>query len=809
MANPYKSPTPPGYGPQSRFLGPVPQARPPGFAGQRIPRASNLIEPVGPGFNQPPNAQQRAVAEKRAATERLLNSPTSLGARYRSAAENMNRIERDAIGRQMAKKDDANPFGSGSRNYTPSSNDLVNPFDADPFGERYGDSAAAPSGQVDPFQKPLNSFNKQHKVWNHMEADALAPKAPEPRVEVGPLPSTQRRSQRPYKGFGGNESAQPVAPELPFTSMGEPASPRMPRPHDAPPEPEAPQDISSARRYSAPSREIRPSSDGRILGELDDRQRESRQPLRLDGDSPVIPHMFGAQGPSSVLPDPIRLRLREPEPLGPQGAEPQSSSDLYRSPVSPVPVAQADPLRPRSAPNFIDRTDSWQHRPYWENENEIMPYEETGRVPLNPRVDEEYLASLPSRSDQARGVMQPGSMGHTEPVEDDGYRFPGRGATPGARFDATRFRNRQEQIDSLDDRVADHAAASGGGYQGAGGAEVRRGGALVTIDSDPSSPTYGKESVQGSQLIGDAEAHADSLARREARIAGKTFVDRNTGKTTDYGKWQDNRAAKKEEADQKRDIRQMRAQLSNWGRRGGVTVDPSRGIAGPLHTGLQPTFGPNMSLNERTFLASEMLRGEGKVDDLMERKQRKEDIESYTELSKTDPAGARQLYPDLFEDSGKKTPAEKAAALERSSQYREMVRNNPQGIIEIMIDVRGQYDSLDEANAELREMGITQDMMNSAMERTEPGMMIDALDAYKDGIEPRFGGYGHAIAPFFGVPEKVGRDWGRRIGRYFGDPTHNRMQEDRDRERITTPDPLRDSGRPGRSGMTTKPPGTW
>ena len=278
-------------------------------------------------------------------------------------------------------------------------------------------------------------------------------------------------------------------------------------------------------------------------------------------------------------------------------------------PSGPVPANERK-TDPNLAPGFaeIERQMEAGTLPFQVDQQRRMDEyaQRTAGTPQRPGVDEELLKRLPSRSERDRAMMQPGAMGFTEPVEDDGYAFKGSGATPGTRFDAGMFRNRQDQIDFLDKRVADHMAQAD-----ESGVVTSKYGAKTTIDSDPSSPTYGRKTVTGTKARErTSEELAETQARKAARASGSVYTD-SDGNVTDYGQLNKNReayrereAARKERA---RELRTRRAQLMNYGRTGGAIVNPSGGIAGPMHVGFQPRFGPNMSLNQATLMAQRQL----------------------------------------------------------------------------------------------------------------------------------------------------------------------------------------------------------
>ena len=404
---------------------------------------------------------------------------------------------------------------------------------------------------------------------------------------------------------------------------------------------------------------------------------------------------------------------------------------------------------------------------------------------------EDYgLGQGPTRSEKSRSTMQPGSMGFNQPVEDDGYAFKGSGATPGVRFDAGMFRNRQDQIDFLDKKVADHMAEAD-----ENGVVTTPSGATRTIDSDPSSPTYGKMSVTGAKQAPRTSAQkAESAARRSARQTGSVYTD-DDGKITDYGMLNRNRDAfrerQAERKDRARELRTRRAQLRNYGSTGGVIVAPGGGIGGPLTVGMQRTFGPNMSLNQATAMAQGQLDRESRYRDAQERqdkmiadKQRRQDVSTYIETAKEDPALARQFAKQVgLEGFQGKTTAETAQEMENRSAMRTQLSEDPQSILDIEADITAQHPNDPAAQEEMRlRLGITPDMLQSAMRRTQQGALGDAYDAALPVMRFGLGQAGESIDDYLGT--NMFGAIGQGIGNYFFAPSDDEIDQQEQRRGI-------------------------
>lgn len=339
----------------------------------------------------------------------------------------------------------------------------------------------------------------------------------------------------------------------------------------------------------------------------------------------------------------MRALPMKPIPIIPDAASPTSPSNAD----SPNPAVWNAPPPLPIQPNYIDRTNgSYDGRPVLPNE--MMPYEQTGRVPMSPGVNESFISRLPSRSERDRSLMQPGGMGD------------------GGTFDAMAAREREARLApqrALAQRE-DVTAQDGRGF-------------LRTVDRDPNSPTFGQAKVVGATMYGpsvpdevraliddnygdasilytengrDARKalNAAREPRRKARLAGEVYTDPYTGAVSDYGKFNEAREVRQERKDAARELRTRAAQLQNYGRTGGVMVDPSGGIAGPMHVGNQATFGPNMSRNQAIRMAQGELDREDLLQDAMKRADDKDRMEGLKELAVSGDRQAAAAYRREF-----------------------------------------------------------------------------------------------------------------------------------------------------------------
>lgn len=337
--------------------------------------------------------------------------------------------------------------------------------------------------------------------------------------------------------------------------------------------------------------------------------------------------------------------------------EPESSSNLPRVPEFLEQAATGRTSPSTSSlpvqPNFIDRTNSHMQRPVLRNE--MMPYEQTGRVPMSPGVNESFVSGLPSRSERNRSSMQPSGMGS------------------GDTFDAMAAREREARLApqrALAQRE-DVTAEDNEGF-------------TRTVDRDPNSPTFGQAKVVGDPMFGptvpssvrdfvegggnlnsqEGRGYRKLLnesrePRRKARLAGEVYTDPTTGAVSDYGKFNEYRkrlaeGPTLENMSDQRKLRMRRAQLMNYGRTGGVTVAPGGGIAGPMTVGTQATFGPNMSLNQATRMAQGQLDQESRLRQAEQRKQdaeRTETLKSLAEQGDIEAANALRRKAGIPVDS--------------------------------------------------------------------------------------------------------------------------------------------------------------
>lgn len=189
-------------------------------------------------------------------------------------------------------------------------------------------------------------------------------------------------------------------------------------------------------------------------------------------------------------------------------------------------------------------------------------------VPVAPGVNEELLDRLPSRREQDRSTMQPGGM------------------VSGEAFD------RMRQQDAA--RRASHVMPKAG-------------------------PRYTNDADEAKVREGDR--------RRRAMRRGEVYTDPVTGEVRDFAAFkesQDRQQARKDEA-QRITTRASQIQAANSGRIGALRVDPSGGIAGPQHVGMQPLFG-QMGRGAAIAMAVNELNREERASDALRRAERQESI---------------------------------------------------------------------------------------------------------------------------------------------------------------------------------------
>jgi hypothetical protein len=354
-----------------------------------------------------------------------------------------------------------------------------------------------------------------------------------------------------------------------------------------------------------------PSSGGlQKLNTESNAQFEARKLRDADGYTPPPSRAnLNPQSPSNIpAPSPVPARNYFLE-----GAVEQNYGQDAANAQSPI--LQAAPRQP----NYIDRTNT---DPL--GNSNLMEPALPRRIPVSPGVNEGLLNRLPSRSDQGRSMMTPGGM------------------VSGEALDSMHFRDMAQKQMETAQRI-EGMANQYDGTQGPQDPNVRPQddrGFLRKVDTDPNSPTYGKASVVAATRFGpsvpeavrafvedndgdpsilyteEGREYRDMLnnakaPRRAARIAGEKYTDFNEDGTvksvTDYGKWQEAREARQDRKDAARELRTRAAQLQNYGRTGGAIVDPSGGIAGPSHVGLQPTYGPNMGRTQAIGMARQQL----------------------------------------------------------------------------------------------------------------------------------------------------------------------------------------------------------
>ena len=345
------------------------------------------------------------------------------------------------------------------------------------------------------------------------------------------------------------------------------------------------------------------------------RERQRRDTMDTLNPVPTVESSGLLANIAEQSPRPVpRSRQPAPPSLDPLATEfatePESPSNF---PMVPEPLEQAATGRTSPStsflpvqPNFIDRTNSYMQRPVLPNE--MMPYEQTGRVPMSPRVNESFISGLPSRSERNRSSMQPGGMG-------DGSTFDRLRQRDADRVSAANARPMASTQNEVESEIFQHH------YGPDVTSDVK---AFVNTGRELNSAAgrdYRKQLNQG--LDGNL------AARKAARLSGETYTDPHTGEMTDYGKFNEYRerlaeGPTLENMSDQRKMRMRRAQLMNYGRTGGVTVAPGGGIAGPMSVGTQATFGPNMSLNQATRMAQGQLDQESR---LRQAEQRKQDAE--------------------------------------------------------------------------------------------------------------------------------------------------------------------------------------
>lgn len=352
------------------------------------------------------------------------------------------------------------------------------------------------------------------------------------------------------------------------------------------------------------------------------RERQRRDAMDIINPVPTVESSGLLANIAEQSPRPVpRSRQPAPPSLDPLATEfatePGSPSNLPMVPESLEQAATSRTSPPTPflpvQPNFIDRTKSYMQRPVLPNE--MMPYEQTGRVPMSPRVNESFI--FPSRSERNRSSMQPGGMGDGSVFD----RLRQRDADRVSAANARPMASTQNEVDS--DSFQHH-------YGPDVTSDVK---AFVNTGRELNSAAgrdFRKQLNQG--LDGNL------AARKAARLSGGTYTDPHTGAMTDYGKFNEYRERLAEgptfeNMSDQRKLRMRRAQLMNYGRTGGVTVAPGGGIAGPMTVGTQATFGPNMSLNQATRMAQGQLNQESRLRDAESKLKDQERIEGLKYLA--------------------------------------------------------------------------------------------------------------------------------------------------------------------------------
>jgi len=463
------------------------------------------------------------------------------------------------------------------------------------------------------------------------------------------------------------------------------------------------------------------------------------------------------------------VTMRAPIPIIPDAHSANSPSDLSSpqgKPVAPSPffrkhLAASLDAKPKLSgsfanvlpiqPNYIDRTNSHMQRPVLPNE--MMPYEQTGRVPMSPGVNESFISGLPSRSERNRSSMQPSGMGD------------------GSTFDAMAAREREA-------RLAPQRALA----QREDVTEEDNLGFTRTVDRDPNSPTFGQAKVVGGtmygpsvpesvrSLIDDNDGDASILytengrdarkalnaarePRRKARLAGEIYTDPATGAVSDYGTFNEAREARQERKDAARELRTRAAQLQNYGRTGGVMVDPSGGIAGPMHVGNQATFGPNMSRNQAIRMAQGEVDREDLLQEAMKRADDKDRMQGLKDLAVSGDRQAAAAYRREFgigEDNPIRTEIDDAIASGAIPQAPKMTMSFDATPVKDREQMAFQIDRIIDSPALSRNAKI---QMLEEMYGKLTAEKIDALQngTSYDGVGPRDYTLTKKFKEFFGL----------------------------------------------------------
>jgi hypothetical protein len=658
------------------------------------------------------------------------------------------------------------------------------------------------------FQRPPRGPQHRAAEYNPLAPNPFVP----PNLPGGAVPSVRMPQM----------NMQPAVPSVPMPQLSpQPAVPsaRMPQLGQR----------GAAAPPPAPAAKLRAPK--KMNTETDAQYQARLQRLGANPAAPPVPSSGGLQKQNTESNAQFQARLKRAAGGYPQPPKPTytggGGATMRALPMKPIPIipdatsqtSPSDAMQPMQRDYFNEQAVDGSLDQLAENSrSSILPtespqrdfYDRTGttplftpglmqaaptRVPVAPGVNEELLSRLPSRSERDRSTMQPGGMGFTEPVEGDGYTFKGSGATPGTRFDAGMFRNRQDQIDFLDKKVADHMAQAD-----ENGVVTTPSGATRTIDSDPSSPTYGKMKITNSgramygpsvpeevrALIDDNDGDASILytengrdarkalnaarePRRKARLAGEVYIDPATGAVSDYGRFNEAREARQERKDAARELRMRRAQLMNYGRTGGVTVAPGGGIGGPMTVGTQATFGPNMSLNQATRMAQSQLDQEERASDALRRVEQQQAIQNRLQAAQAMQDGPekdallQQISNDVLQPSDsaqvKPTPASARAKAERQVELNDAQQRQADEIAEDPISF---YD-----NQMVALEGLETDEELDAYFNSEQGGVVYTPEQLLELNEQQILGLDQQLK---NVGREGARQAGRSAGQFFGGP---------------------------------------
>jgi len=185
--------------------------------------------------------------------------------------------------------------------------------------------------------------------------------------------------------------------------------------------------------------------------------------------------------------------------------------------------------------------------------------------------------------------------------------------------------------------------------------------------------------------------------------------------------------------------------------------------------------------------------------------QRRQDVSTYIETAQQDPALARQFAEQVgLEGFAGKTSAEVAQEMENKSAMRVQLSENPQSILDITRDVREQFPNNPERQQEeLAKLGISPDMVSSAMERTKPGFLDSATGVGKSALAAGARAIGQGIdgaleSPVTGVipgvgllPSGAGAALGSGASQYILQPDQDEQDQLRARRLIQQNNPSR------------------